>query len=377
MEFLVNLEEIQKAMKVLNAVARQNTDEVIGQVVLDVRDTKELILLCNNGSLSLTHIVNGNDVREPGLVCVSYGKLSSFLSAFSSWEENSGVKTVRFKSLKNDLSISLDNFFSENKKTTHKLKLKLYPPQKMAVPEPFEETTLKINSATLRLAISKVIYAVNPTSVRTFLQGINVNLIGKDLYFAGTDAQMLSEYKTVNTGTLTGGNFTISYNFIMALRKIIDAESDVSFSIQDSRIKALINTTTLHGNLLIGEEFPKYFDAFENYSHEIVINKAVMLNSFVPFMNTLDPDDHSRLTIVISNNKLVVKSDFAESAYHEDIDFDGDFVIDVNGSYLFQTLNAIMDDIIKMKFSDDCGVIIFDSEQFRNQKALITPIRRK
>lgn len=377
MEFVVNLEDIQKAMKLLNSVARQNTDEVVGQVVLDVRDTGELILLCNNGSLSLTHLITDCDVKDQGVACVSFGKLSSFLSSFSSWEEESGVKEVKFKSLKNDLSLSLNNHFAGGKKTAHKLKLKLYPSHKMAVPEPFEETTLEINSATLRLAISKVIYAINPASIRTFLQGININFEDSLIYFAGTDAQMLSEYKTSNTGSLTEGNFTVTYNFIMALRKIIDAESDVKFSIKDGKIKALINTTTLHGNLLIGEEYPQYATAFENYTHEITINKDIMLSSFVPFMNTLDAEDHNRLTISINNNRLVIRSDFAESEYHGDINFDGEFITDINGSYLFQTLNAIMDDVVKMRFSDDAGVLIFDSEQFRNQKALITPIRRR
>jgi DNA polymerase III sliding clamp (beta) subunit (PCNA family) len=377
MEFVVNLEDIQRAMKLLNSVARQNTDDVIGQVVLDVRNTGELILLCNNGSLALTHLITNCKVQDPGVTCVSFGKLSSFLNSFSSWEDDSGVKGVKFKALKNDLSLSLDNHFIGNKKTTHKLKLKLYPSQKVAVPTPFEETTLEINSATLRLAISKVIYAINPASVRTFLQGVNINFEDNSIYFAGTDAQMLSEYRTSNTGNLTEGNFTISYNFIMALRKIIDAESDVRFSIKDGKIKALINTTTLHGNLLIGEEYPQYAQAFENYTHEITINKDIMLSSFVPFMNTLDVEDHSRLTISINNNRLIVRSDFAESEYHGDINFDGELIVDINGSYLFQTLNAIMDDVINMKFSDDGGVLIFDSEQFRNQKALITPVRRR
>ncbi len=377
MEFVVKSEIIQKAMKVLNSVARPNTDEVVGQVVMDVRENGELILLCNNGSLSLTHSVKGCEVKTSGVVCVSYGKLSSFLGSFSSWEDDTGVKTVKFKGLKNDLSLTLDNFFSEKKKTSHKLKLKLYPSHKMAVPSPFVASTLEINSGTLRLAISKVVYAVNPASIRTFLQGINITIDNDFIYFAGTDGQMLSEFKTKNIGTLKEGNFTVTYNFIMALRKIIDADSNVEFSIEEGKIKALINTTTLHGNLLIGEEYPIYSTAFENFTNEIVISKNIMLSSFVPFMNTLDSEDYSRLTILINNNKLMVKSDFAESEYCGDIDYEGMFAADVNGSYLLQTLNAIMDDELIMQFSDETGVLIFDSKKFVNQKALITPLKRR
>ncbi len=377
MEFVVDLVDIQKAMKVLNSVARQNTDEVVGQVVLDVRDTGELILLCNNGSLALTHLIQKCEVKTPGVLCVSYGKMSSFINSFYSWEEDVGVKTVKFKGLKNDLSLSLNNFFSKNKKTSHKLKLKLYPPHKMVVPTSFEDTTLKMNSGTLRLAISKVIYAVNPAAIRTFLQGVNINFDDNFIYFAGTDAQMLSEYRTPNISDLKTGDFTINYNFIMALRKIIDAESKVKFNIEEGKIKACINTTTLHGNLIVGEKYPEYASAFENYLHTIIINKDIMLNSFVPFMNTLDSDDHNRLTITLNNNRLLVKSASAESEYDGNIAFDGEFTIDVNGSYLFQTLNAIMDDVVKMSFSDDVGVLILDSNTFEDQKSLLTPVRRR
>jgi len=377
MEFCVDLVAIQKAIKVLNSVARQNTEEVVGQVVIDVRPTGELVLLGNNGSLALTHLITGCDVKEPGVTCISYGKLSSFLTAFVPFSEGIGVKTVKFKGLKNDLSLSLDNFFSDTKKTTHRFKFKVYPPHKMLVPSPFKNTTLKLNAGTLRLAISKVIYAVNANSIRTFLQGINVSFDEKFIYFAGTDAQMLSEYKTVNIGTLTSGSYTLPYNYIMALRRIIDADSEVCFDISDGLIKAVIGTTTLHGTLLIGEDFPPYTEAFNNYKSEIIINKDILLNSFVPFMNTLDADDHSRLTIHINNSKLVVKSEFAESEYYDDIKYEGEFIIDVNGNFLFQTLAAIMDDVLKMRFSTDVGVLIFDSHQFENQKALLTPIRRK
>ncbi|MBV5347960.1 hypothetical protein JZU46_07085 [bacterium] len=377
MDFSVNLLSIQKALRVLNSVARPNAEDVSGQVVLDVRDNGDLILLCNNSSLALTHVISGCTVKVAGTTCVAYGKLGSFLNSFTPFAENVGVKDVKFKALKNDLSLSLDTFFSETNKSTHRLKLKLYPIQKMVVPTPFKNKTLQLNSGTLRLAIAKVIYAVNPASIRPFLQGVKVTFDDKFIYFAGTDAQMLSEYTTVNLGTLKSGSFTLPYSFIAALRKIIDADSEVYFDIDGGTIKAVVNSTTLHGNLLLGEDFPKYTDTFNRYTHEIIINKDIMLNSFVPCMTTLDADDHNRMTITIKDNKLFVNSEYAESEYSGDINFEGEFIADVNGNFLFQTLNAIMDDILKMKFSNNTGVLIFDSHQFENQKAILTLVRRK
>ena len=54
MDFCVDLSSIQKALRILSSVARQNTDEVVGQVLLDAKDTGDLVLLCNNGTLAVT-----------------------------------------------------------------------------------------------------------------------------------------------------------------------------------------------------------------------------------------------------------------------------------------------------------------------------------
>lgn len=377
MEFVLELGSIQKAMKLMNSVAHQNTDEVIGQVLIDARDTGEVILLCNNESLSLTHLITGCEVKNPGVVCVSCGKLSSFLSAFAPLEEDSGVKDVKFKALKNDLSITLKNFYSDEKSSTHKLKLRFFPTGKIFVPPPFLESKFKINSAILRLALAKVYYAIDPKSIRSFLRGINLNFTDKFINFAGTDAQILSEYKTTNTSSHKEGSYIIEHKFIAALRKILDADSDISFNIEKGKIQALMGTTTLHGSLIIGEEFPPYETAFDNYTNEITIDKNVLLDSFVPFLNTLDPEDHNRLTINIKDSKMYVSSSYAESECTEDIDLEEDFIIDVNGRFLLSTISAIMDDLLHMRFSNSNGVLIFDSAQFGNQRALLTPIRRR
>jgi len=63
--------------------------------------------------------------------------------------------------------------------------------------------------------------------------------------------------------------------------------------------------------------------------------------------------------------------------YNENIEFDGDFVIDINARLLQKTIGAIKDSKLSMKFSDDKGLLIFDSSNYENQKSLITPIKRR
>jgi hypothetical protein len=63
--------------------------------------------------------------------------------------------------------------------------------------------------------------------------------------------------------------------------------------------------------------------------------------------------------------------------YDEKVDYDKEFVIDVDGKAMIDTVNAIKDDVLLLKFSHDMGCFIFDSGTFEDQKALITPVRRR
>ncbi len=74
---------------------------------------------------------------------------------------------------------------------------------------------------------------------------------------------------------------------------------------------------------------------------------------------------------------MMLSNEAASFEYDEEVNFDGDYVIDVNGMFMIQTVDVIKDDQILIKFSNDKGVIILDSGNFEDQKALITPIRRR
>jgi DNA polymerase III sliding clamp (beta) subunit (PCNA family) len=377
MEFNVDLQALQKATKLLGAVASQNDDSSDGHVLLDIRDNGDLVLLVSTGILSITHVIHNCEVKSTGNSAVSFGKLSSFLAAIAYINEGVGAKIVNIKGLKNDVSLVIKSTSSSKKLVKHALKLQLQQTQRIAVPTPFTNTTFEINSATLRLAIPKVLYAVDRNSIRTFLQGINISFDKDCIYFAGTDAQKLSEYTTPNTSKLHSGNYILPYMFISSLRRIVDTDSPVLFCIDSGRIKVMVNNTVLHGSLLIGEEYPNYKEVFKSFTHTITIDKNEFLSSLAPILPSLNKEDLNRLSLVFDNKKLIIKNEYAEAEYVEDIDFDGSLTIDLNGSYLVSTLMAIMDDIITMQFSDNEHVVIFDSAQFNNQKALITPIRRR
>ena len=193
----------------------------------------------------------------------------------------------------------------------------------------------------------------------------------------GTNSRILSEYKVKNISDLKEGSFLLRYDFVMGLRRAIGDETMIAFEINDREVKACFDNVCFWGKTIIGHEFPEYKPILDRFEHKIVVDKEVLISSLLPFSDILDPEDNFRLTFEIKNREMVFYNDAAQFTYSDPVDFDGNFVIDVNGQFMIQTIDTIKDDSILLKFSDEESVLIFDSNNYEDQKALITPIRRR
>jgi DNA polymerase III sliding clamp (beta) subunit (PCNA family) len=131
------------------------------------------------------------------------------------------------------------------------------------------------------------------------------------------------------------------------------------------------------GRTIIGHEFPDYKTILDSFEDSIMLDKEVLMSSLLPFADILNPDDNYRLTFALSKGEMILSCDVAEFTYDGQVDFPGEFIIDINGQHMIQTIEVIKDDKIMIRFSDDDGVLIFDSGNFKDQSALITPIRRR
>ena len=380
MKFNVEKEQFLNCVKTMGAVAKVSSNDVSSQVLLSAMEDGKLILLANNGNLAITNYINDVDVTKPGKACLSYYELFSFVNSFKNWnpESNTGVQTLSFSMKgKNFMQVAVRNYFSKNKFSDNTLKLRLFPTEKMFYPEAFGEPTFSVMSQDFKAAVSKVLYAINPAAPRAFIKGMNIKFGEEYICFAGTDALKLAEYKVKNTGELIEGNYLIPYSFIMASRKVVTEDGPVFIEVNKNKIKLSTGSVVLHGVLVYGEAFPAYEDTFENYTHYIDIDKSVLLSSFLPYLSVLSDDDYKRLTLSLNNNTLHVYSDYS-SATFEGIPYEGEpFIIDVNGTFLAQTLETFDEDIIRMYFSNENNVLIFSDPDNLYHRALITPIKRR
>jgi len=377
MDFSIETGDLQKAIKLLSVTAKVNVLDSTGRVLITADENSIVTFLSNNGSTSLSFTSDRVEVRVPGTAVIDYGKIKSFVSSFHAWNDEDGVKDFHLGLHNNFLDVSVVNTHENGKVSKGNLQLKVYDVNSVLEPKKFGKPNFVLNSNIFRTATSKVLYAINPSDTRAFLQGMNVVFTENEICFVGTDGQRLSEYKVKNISDLDEGMFLLRYDFIMGLRRVVDSESQLSFEFDDRTVKAAFDDVVFWGRTIIGHEFPDYKPILASFDNSIVLDKEVLMSSLLPFADILNPEDNYRLTFSLVNGEMILSCDMAEFTYDGAVEYDGSFVIDVNGQYMIQTIEVIKDDKITIRFSDDDGVLIFDSGNFGDQKALITPIRRR
>jgi DNA polymerase III sliding clamp (beta) subunit (PCNA family) len=376
MEFSIEAGELQKAIKLLSVTAKVNAVDMTGMVSITASEDS-VDFLSNNGATALSYHAEKVAVNIPGVVIIEYGKIRSFVTSFQVWNEKSGVKDFHFSVDGNLLNINVVNTHENNKISEGQLKLRTHDMYAVRPPKSLDKPSFILNSNIFRTATNKVLYAITPGSGMAFLDGMNITFDESGISFTGTNSRMLSEYKIKNISDLREGSFLLRYDFIMGLRRAISEETTITFEVDERDIKACFDNVCFWGKTILGHEFPEYKHILETFEHTIRLDKDVLMSTLLPLADSLDPDDNFRLSFSINKGEMVFFTDVAEFKYSDPVEFDGEFVIDVNGQYMKQTIETIVDDKILIKFTDEDGVLIFDSSNYEDQKALITPIRRR
>lgn len=379
MEFSIETVELQNIIKLLGVSAKVNTASPEGRILIETTDDNKVVFLSNNRSTAISILADKVDVRSPGSVSVLYTKIKSFVLSFLPWDETHkvGVKDFHFVSDdSNVVNIYVDNVYENGKKAKGKLRLNKYDTYTISKPAQIKNSNIILNSTIFKTATNKILYAMNPNELKRFIQGMNVSFDEDYIYFAGTNGHMLSEYKVKNVSTLKDGSFILKYDFIMGLRRALSNETQLFFDIEGSMIGVKFDNVCFWGRKNAGSEYPDYKSALEQFTNVISLDKDLLLSNIKPFSDILDSEDNNRLSFSFKNGKMLVYCDVAEFEY-DDVEYDGSYVIDINGVSFINTVEAIKDDKILLKFSDDKGSLIFDSGNFEDQKALITSIRRR
>ena len=189
MDFSIETGDLQKAIKLLSVTAKVNVLDSTGMVLITAEEDGIITFLSNNNSTALSFTSDKAEVRVPGAAVIEYGKIKSFVSSFHTWNDKYGVKDFHFDLTDNFLNVTVINTHENGKISKGNLKLKIYDVNKVKEPKKFGKPNFKLNSNIFRTATSKILYAINPSDTRAFLQGMNVVFAEDEICFVGTDGQ--------------------------------------------------------------------------------------------------------------------------------------------------------------------------------------------
>lgn len=376
MNFEIEVAQMQRILNTLATSAKVNASDNTGRILVRVTDDMATFV-ANNNDTSVIANTDQVTVGDTGEMVFSFSDLRTFIPKIVAWNGEHGTKTFVFKTLKSGVFIYFDTILSTGKKSKGKIKLKEYTALGFPVPSQIADASFILNSNIVKPAINKVLYSINQKETRANLRGINVTFDENFIYFAGTNGKMLSEFRVKNVSDYKDGSFIFKFEFMSNLNKILGADTQVFFSIGEGRVMASFDDISIFGTLVIDKPYPNYLPVLNSFKETVSIGRESLFESLKPLAESLDPDDNYRLTVSIKDRSLFLSSEHAEFLCDDNVNYDSDFVIDVNGVYMLKTIDAIKDDILLIKFGDAKDNLVFDSGNFEDQKALITPIKRR
>jgi len=377
MDFFIKTEESHRVIRLLGVTAKRNTTDIEGRVLIEANDDGTVVFSANDRITSISVLSKDAEVISPGKIVIPFDKMRSFVTSFHPWNGDFGTEKLHFVFDNSKMEILVETKHESGRKSKGNIRLDYFDPDVFIKPKEFERTDFILNSNMFKKSVTKVIYAINKNEIRTFIQGMNLRFEKDNLFFAGTNGMLLSEYKVKNSNKLKNESLTLHYEFVSGLKRALGEETQIFFEIDERNIIAKFDDVCFYGRLITGVNYPDYRDQFDNYKHKIIVAKDLLINSLAPFTEILDSDDNNRLSFKILDNKIILSTDDAKFDCDFDVEYNEEFVIDVNGAFMYQTVEAIEDDQILVKFSDDKGCMIFDSGNFEDQKGLISPIRRR
>lgn len=373
MEFCMSTSDAQNAIKLLSVTARMNVISYEGQVLIKAKED-EVIFISNNGKSGIRCTYPAK-VTTQGECSVVFSKIKSFIMTFSPWDGEIGSKEFHFEVSTNKLLIDIETFYEDS---SSKSNLSLNLMKISSFMDQFEmgDPNLILNSSIISSAINKTLYAVDSKSGVDYASGLRMLFTEDQIIFTSTNGKMVSEYSVSNDSTLKEGEYFLSYEFLVGIKRIITDNTQLFFKISKNKINLTFNNICFWANSLSYRDYPNYYTIFENFNKTFEARKDVLLSGLTSVTDVLDPEDFNRVTIEIKDNKFVLKTDSSlfECPGFENIE---DITVDVDGMDLIKILQSVSDDYVKFKGTDASNGVTVESMGHEKQRAYIVNLIKR
>lgn len=368
MKFSFNQKKLLKKLENVNkAIDSMNVFLPLRNFFFDIQEDK-VIIKGSNGNFSIETKIKANpnilEIEEQG----------SFLVPSTLF-----LNIVRKCDGMMEFNIENNNMKIKNERDIYEINLmdaKEYP----SIDFELYGNKINVNATELREAIKNVIFAASQKEEEIVLNGVNLKMEDKKLIITATNSYRLAqEIIDINDDRNLFFDVTIHNKNI---KDFIPAEAneEVVLYANDYKVNLVYQDTILQSKIIDVpyKDISKIFQT--NFSKKIVIDRNVLSNA-VSKATVITGDTYNKIRFNISEEQISISSVRDEIGQtnviltNEQFGYEGEgIVITLNFKYLKEAIN-VFDGKIEIYLNNSHSIILITSEQKKNNKQIISPLR--
>lgn len=371
MEINIEKDIFLKALQlIINISPKKTSEPIINNVLLEAEESQHLFVKATNYESTF----QGRfvcEVKQPGRICVSTGKLYNLVREF--W----GQRIYLNATPQNWVFLTCEN---------SKVKLPGVSPDHFPIID-FKElaNTIEVPGLILKSAIELTYVAIGENESRKSLMGLNMEIVGPEMiHWTGADAYRICQYKSRLTPPIdVVGNIIIPKKSLNELKRIIDFSDEPLVVSFDENTFQVMTEQIKFKTSLIEAEYPNLNSLINTpILNPLQVAKTEIINA-VRILNTIsDSDSNSVMKITLQPGKMVLESqkmEFGEGNDEIACDYSGEEMsIGLNIRFLLDALqvyDASDDETVHIGISGPEAPVTLYCDEWMNFKTILMPVR--
>jgi len=351
MKFTIGAEQFEAVVsKVLGVTEKKQTMPIVGNLLLKVGGNT-LLVMGTNTEIEAGARAIAESVDEAGEVCVDASKLSAFLRSFD------GDKKV---------TIQTDGEQALLKCGRSRFKLGTLPtssfPNIDLKNEKWVVQGIEVEADQLLTQLGRVSHAMASNDTRAFLNGVLVEIDGKELRLVATDGHRLAK-SILAIESEAKAACILPRKMVQEMTRCFARSGKVSLSISDNHFEVRSNSERLTSHVIAGK-YPDYERVIPKNTSKTVTTDCSDLAKAMKRSLITSQDVTKGIQLKFDTGLVIESHNQTNETCIEELEVDwghGAFEVGFNGAYLHEALSSIKGGDCLIGFEDTKGAAVLSA----------------
>ena len=233
-----------------------------------------------------------------------------------------------------------------------------------------------INGRILLEMIGKVDFAISMDETRFVLTGMYMKGTEGDMIVVGTDGFRMSLYRKDIAGLKGFKGIIIPRRSIAEIERIIDEDEEVKICISDKHIQFSTKNVTLISRIIEGS-FPDFENVIPESNVNIIkVDKEAIFKGLKKVSAIIGRSEPVKITLSDNMMNIEAEAEIGRAKEQIEVDYTGEKIdMNFNVRFVIDVVSHIDGTNIIIKTPSEYGAVLFESEEGKNYKNIIMPIR--